>query len=143
MSIIKIKRSGTTGGAPTPLAQGELAYSFLAGTQSNGGDKLYLGTGVETAGDAANKHAVGGYYYTQKLDHVPGTLTANAALIVDASSKIDVLNVDNIRLDGNTISSTNTNGNVTIAPNGGGEIVLNGPVNLSGSTMSAGSSTFS
>ena len=32
------------------------------------------------------------------------------------------LNVDNLRLDGNTISSTNANGNITLTPNGSGVI---------------------
>tara|TARA_Y100001963_G_scaffold150829_1_gene232638 strand:- start:972 stop:2597 length:1626 start_codon:yes stop_codon:yes gene_type:complete len=32
------------------------------------------------------------------------------------------LNVDNIKLDGNTISSTDSNGNVTIDPNGSGDV---------------------
>lgn len=34
------------------------------------------------------------------------------------------LNVDNLRLDGNTFSSTNTNGNIIIDPNGTGQIQL-------------------
>jgi len=34
------------------------------------------------------------------------------------------VDVDNIRLDGNTISSTNTNGNLTLDPNGTGEVVI-------------------
>ncbi len=38
----------------------------------------------------------------------------------------DQLNVDNIRIDGNTISSTDTNGNVTIDPNGTGDTVMTG-----------------
>ena len=33
-----------------------------------------------------------------------------------------ILDVDNLRLDGNTISSTNTNGNIVIAPNGTGDV---------------------
>ena len=53
MSIIKIRRSGSSG-SPQELAQGELAYSYLGGTQSNGGDRLYIGTGTETNGVAAN-----------------------------------------------------------------------------------------
>ena len=121
MSVIKIKRSGSSG-APSALGQGELAYSYLAGTQANGGDRLYIGTGTETAGEAANIEVIGGKYFTEKLDHVPGTLTANSALIVDASSKIDVLNVDNITINGNEISSTDTNGNITLNPNGSGSI---------------------
>jgi hypothetical protein len=121
MSIIKIKRSGSSG-APSALGQGELAYSYLAGTQANGGDRLYIGTGTETAGEAANIEVIGGKYFTDKLDHVPGTLTASSALIVDASSKIDVLNVDNITINGNEISTTDTNGNLTLNPNGSGSI---------------------
>lgn len=34
------------------------------------------------------------------------------------------VDVDNIRLDANTISSTNTNGNLIVAPNGAGKILL-------------------
>ena len=121
MSIIKIKRSGTSG-SPSALAQGELAYSYLAGDVSNGGDRLYIGTGTETNGEAANIEVIGGKYFTQKLDHTPGTLTSNSAIIVDASSKIDILNVDNITINGNEISSTDTNGNIVLNPDGTGSI---------------------
>ena len=38
----------------------------------------------------------------------------------------DQLNVDNIRIDGNTISSTDTNGNVTIDPAGTGVVAITG-----------------
>jgi len=40
----------------------------------------------------------------------------------------DQLNVDNLRLDGNTISSTDTNGNVTIDPAGTGVTEINGKI---------------
>ena len=117
-SIIKIKRSGT-GGAPSTLKLGELAYSYLSGTQGNGGDRLYIGTGgVDGSGNANEIEVVGGVYFTDKLDHAPGTLTASSALIVDASSKIDVINVDNITIDANTISTTDTNGALVLSPNG-------------------------
>ena len=121
MSVIKIKRSGVSG-SPSALAQGELAYSYLAGTEANGGDRLYIGTGVETAGEAANIEVIGGTYFTSKLDHTPGTLTASSALIVDSNSKIDVLNVDNITINGNAITSTDTNGNIQLSPNGSGSV---------------------
>jgi hypothetical protein len=120
-SIIRVKRSAATG-SPTSLAQGEVAYSYLAGTPSNGGDRLYIGTGVETAGDAANIEIIGGKYFTSKLDHTPGTLTANSAIIVDSNSKIDILNVDNITINGNSIASTDTNGNIVLSPAGTGSI---------------------
>lgn len=122
-SIIRIKRSGATG-SPTSLAQGEVAYSYLPYNPETGqgGDRLYIGTGTETLGAAANIEVIGGKYFTQKLDHAPGTLTANSAIITDANNKIDVLNVDNITINGNTISSTDTNGNIVLDPNGTGSI---------------------
>ena len=126
-SVIRIKRSGSTG-APSGLASGELAYSALSGTQSNGGDRLYIGFGTpETSGIAPNMYVIGGKYFTDMLDHVSGTLTASSALIVDASSKLDNLKVDNLDLNGNTISSTDTNGNILLTPNGTGKTVITNP----------------
>ena len=62
-TIIKILRSsGTT--APNALAQGELALTFGAGTQGNLGDRLFIGTGTETNGVAANIDVIGGKYFT-------------------------------------------------------------------------------
>ena len=125
-SVIRIKRSSVTGN-PATLAAGELAYSNLTNNGSNGGDFLYIGMGSETSGNAANHFVIGGKYFTDMLDHTPGTLTASSGLIVDASSKLDNLKVDNLDLNGNTISSTDTNGNITLTPNGTGKLVLNNP----------------
>ena len=124
-TVIKIKNSGTSG-SPSAIGTGELAYSYLTGTESNGGDRVYIGTGTETAGVAANIDVIGGKYFTDKLDHTLGVRTANSAALLDASGKIDVWDVDNLKLDGNTISSTNTNGNIIITPAGAGNIILDG-----------------
>ena len=137
MSIIKIKRSSGFV-APTLLALGEFGYAYGTGTQANGGDRLYLGTGGETLGVANAIDVVGGKYFVDLLDHVHGTLTASSAIIVDANSKIDILNVDNLRLDGNTITSTDTNGNIVLDPAGTGVIQLNAPVEFSTSTTFTG-----
>ena len=137
MSIIKIKRSSGFV-APTLLALGEFGYAYGTGTQANGGDRLYLGTGGETLGVANAIDVVGGKYFVDLLDHVHGTLTASSAIIVDANSKIDILNVDNLRLDGNTITSTDTNGNIVLNPDGNGTIELEGPVNFSSTTTFTG-----
>jgi len=40
------------------------------------------------------------------------------------TGKFSQLDVDNLRLDANTISSTDTNGNITITPNGTGEVTI-------------------
>ena len=137
MSIIKIKRSSGVL-APTALALGEFGYAYGTGTQANGGDRLYLGTGGETGGVANAIDVVGGKYFADLADHVHGTLTASSAIIVDSNSKIDVLNIDNLTLDGNTITSTDTNGNIILDPNGTGTINLNGPVNFAASSTFTG-----
>jgi hypothetical protein len=124
-TVIKIKNSGTAG-SPSAIGTGELAYSYLAGTQANGGDRVYIGTGTETGGAAANIDVIGGKYFTDKLDHTLGVRTASSAALLDASGKIDVWDVDNLKLDGNTISSTNTNGDINITPAGAGSIILDG-----------------
>lgn len=129
-STIRIKRSGTSGN-PTTLAQGELAYSYFNGA---GGDRLYVGTGTETAGDAANHEVVGGKYYVDLLGGTGtapfGTLTARTAIITDSDSKIDNLKVDNIDLNGNTITTTNTDGNLILDANGNGAIRISNAYNL-------------
>lgn len=116
-SVIKIKKSGISA-VPNTLASGELAYSWIS-------DKLYIGYGTESVpGEADNIASIGGEYYTNYLEHTPGTLTASSALIVDANSKIDNILIDNLQLDGNSITSTNTNGNINITPNGTGSVIL-------------------
>lgn len=124
-SIIRIKRS-TTAGNPATLAAGELAYSGLTDNDSNGGDRLYLGLGTETNGNAASHLVIGGKYFTDLLDHTRGTLTASSALITDSNSKLDNLKVDNLDLNGNTISSTDANGNIVLDPNGTGYVSIIG-----------------
>jgi hypothetical protein len=140
-SIIRIKRSSTSGN-PTTLGAGELAYSALTNNDANGGDRLYIGIGTETAGDAANHIVIGGKYFTDLLDHTRGTLTASSALITDASSKLDNLKVDNLDLNGNTLSVTNSNGNLTLAANGTGFIdISTGVVKIASTTAATGSNT--
>jgi hypothetical protein len=118
---IRIKRSSTTE-APPQLKLGELAYSW-----ASGGDRLYIGAKGENEFGFANEIiAIGGEYFTSKLDHTPGILTANSAIITDINNKIDALNIDNITIDGNTISTTNTNGNIILDPNGTGDVDVSG-----------------
>jgi len=84
LTRIKILTTGATTSAPSNIKTGELAYSYVAGTQGNNGDRLYIGTGAESGGVASNVDIIGGKYFTNLLDHVHGTTTANSALIVDS-----------------------------------------------------------
>ena len=111
--IVKIKRSSSTA-TPSTLNQGEMAYSSSS-------DKLFIGQ----PGDA-EVTVIGGKLYMDMLDHTAGPLTASSALITDASSKLDQLKVDNLTFNGNTISISNTNGDLTLSPNGSGKIILDG-----------------
>lgn len=124
-SIVRIKRSEVSGN-PSMLAQGELAYSALIDNGSNGGDRLYIGMGTETNGNAVNHIVIGGKYFTDMLDHTKGVLTVSSALITDSNGKLDNIKIDNIDINGNTISALDANGNVNLSPNGSGHVVLSG-----------------
>ncbi len=126
-SFIRIKRStGTT--APSSLKFGELGVTLSgSGTQGNSGDRLFVGDNGE------NPQVVGGRYFTDLLSNVAGSVAsgANASTasngfvpILTADRKVDQWNVDNLRLDANVLSSTNTDGDIFFTPNGDGEVVI-------------------
>ena len=128
-SVIRIKRSSGTA-VPGSLQWGELAY--VTGIGSFGGtnqykDRVFLGD------DGNNVNAVAGRYYTSMMEHTPGALAGvtnsrnsdgGIVAILDNSRKIDVWNVDNITLDANTISSSDTDGDLILNPNGSGEVMI-------------------
>ena len=128
-SIIRIKRSSGTA-KPASLNWGEMAY--VTGIGQYGGtnqykDRIFLGD------DGSNVNPVAGHYYTSMMEHTPGALAGvtnsrnsdgGIVAILDSSRKIDVWNVDNITLDTNTISSTDTDGDLILNPNGSGEIMI-------------------
>ena len=136
-SIIRIKRSSGTS-KPSSLNWGEFGY--VTGIGSYGGtnqykDRIFLGD------DGTNANPVGGYYYTSMMEHTPGAIqgvqntrnsdngvvavlapSSNTGLGGANSLKVDQWNVDNIRIDGNVISSTDTDGDIDLDPNGSGEV---------------------
>ena len=102
-TVIQIKRSSNTS-APATLKLGEMAYTFGTGTQSNLGDRLFIGEGgVDGNGDANNITVIGGQYFADKLDHVDGTLTASSALTADSNSAITAINIGNSATVGGTL----------------------------------------
>ena len=94
-STIQIKRSTGTS-APSSLSAGELAVTFGAGTQSNLGDRLFIG-------DGSTVEVIGGKFFSDMLDHTQGTLTASSALTTDSNSAISDLNVGNHATTGGSL----------------------------------------
>ena len=128
-SIIRIKRSSGTA-KPASLNWGEMAY--VTGIGQYGGvnqykDRIFLGD------DGSNVNPVAGHYYTSMMEHTPGALNGvtnsrnsdgGIVAILDSSRKIDVWNVDNLTLDANTLSSTDTDGDIIFNPDGSGEVMI-------------------
>ena len=126
-SIIRVKRSTGINPPSSGLNFGELGLTVGVGTANNSGGRLFAGD------NASNAQVVGGRYYTDLLSLDPGkvasqvnpTTAANGFVaILDSDRKVDQWNVDNLTLDGNTFSSTNTDGDVIINPNGSGDIMI-------------------
>ena len=88
-AVIKIKRSEVSGN-PAVLGAGELAYSGLADNGSNGGDRLYIGMGTETAGNAVNRIVIGGKFFTDQITAATSANTAGTIVRRDASGNISV-----------------------------------------------------
>ena len=132
-SIIRVKRSTGTS-APSSLQFGEVGVTLSGGgTQGNSGDRLFVGD------NGGNPQVVGGRYFTDLLSNVAGSVAsaANASTaangfvaIVDQNRKVDQWNVDNLRLDANVLSSTNTDGDIFFTPNGSGEVVIGDDIKL-------------
>ena len=60
----------------------------------------------------------------------------------DGTDAIDALAVDNLKLDGNTISSTNTNGDITLDPNGTGNVVVSAVLTANAGSIGMGPAFF-
>ena len=103
-STIRIKRSSVSGN-PAVLAAGELAYSGLTDNGSNGGDRLYIGMGTETSGNAANHVVIGGKYFTDMVSAATSSNTANTIVKRDASGNISVGTITGT-VSGNASSAT-------------------------------------
>jgi len=82
---IQIRRSTGTSRANASLADGELAHLQGTGGPSNDGGRLLIGTPSNGVAE------IGGEYFTNFLDHVPGVTTASHALVTDGTSAVSVL----------------------------------------------------
>ena len=61
--IKHLTSSGTT--APNNLLKtGEIAYTYGTGSQSDNGQRVFIGVGTESGGIAPNQEIIGGKYFT-------------------------------------------------------------------------------
>jgi len=110
-NLIQIKRSLNTS-APGSLANGELAFTA-------NGDVLYIGSNSTVV-------AIGG-------KRVPGTLTANQALVANATSYLDAIKVANATIDKVYANGTFGTAGQVLTSNSTGGVFFAAPVtNLDG-----------
>ncbi len=141
IEVTNIKAKDGTASATIADSTGvmTIASSVLTTTDINGGtiDGAIIGGASAAAGTFTTATATTGNITTVNATTVDTTNievtnikakdgTASAT-IADSTGIITVstqLNVDNLNLSGNTLSSTDTNGNIVLAPNGTGDVQL-------------------
>ena len=79
-------------------------------------------TGAPGAGDLTN--AAGGAELAVNTADKRLYTKDSGGNVVEIGTNPTIINVDNLRLDGSTLSSTDTNGNINITPNGSGSTVV-------------------
>lgn len=110
--------------------------SLLAGTATLTGGSLTDSSGAISFGDEnlstsgtlnSGTHTIGNLSLASaSITHSSGTISfddenlTTSGNISGTEGIFGQLNVDNLRLDGNTLSSTNSNGNILLVPNGTG-----------------------
>lgn len=128
---------GGAGGGAATAVQGDATLPAtctekdLYQDTDSGGTEFYICTATNT---------------WTKAGTIGGTLgaTDDLAVCTDGTGgstigSCTVLNIDNLRLDGNTISSTDANGNINLTPNGTGQVVVPNGLQASPSVVFAGS----
>lgn len=110
--------SATITSSTAALTSGSVVAAPVAGTDIT--NKDYVDTLIGGAAGGVN----GNIQYNNA-----GGFGGDASFNTDGGGNIDIvgsLSVDNIDINGNAITSTDTNGDVAITPNGTGDLVLDG-----------------
>ena len=106
MATIRLKRSlGAL--APTSLVYGEIAVTLQQATQGtylNKAGRLFVGNAAQ------NPVEVGGEYYTELLNHQPGQINSNSAIITGAAGTVNHLSVVGV----STFGDLEINGDTTV-----------------------------
>ena len=158
-SIIRVKRS-TGNAAPSTINYGELAVTIANGTQGNKGGRLFVGDntspdpdpiviggkyytdmmqntpGTVAGGANANTGTLSNGFIPilerENSGHPGGSASGfgEVSAAVANMPRVNQWNVDNITIDGNTISSNNVDGDIRFVTNGGGQVIINDDTKL-------------
>ena len=121
MSILKVNEVQVFNGNTITLTATTTAAS---GAVTVGGNLTVSGA-ISSSDASTTRTNLGlGTIATQAADSVNIDGGAIDAVTIGTNSAVTDLRVDNLKLDANTISSTNTDGNITIDPNGAGNVVV-------------------
>ena len=157
-SIIRVKRS-TGNAAPSTINYGELAVTIANGNSGNLGSRLFVGNNdnpdpnpiviggkyftdmmnngpgeVRGKTNALNATASNGFIPILAVNYTghPGGSASGfgPAYASQTLPRVDSWTVDNLTLDGNTIYSNNTDGDIRLVPNGSGQVIINDDTKL-------------
>ena len=158
-SIIRTRRSTGTA-APATINFGELAVTVSNGTQGNLGGRLFVGDntspdpdpiviggkyftdmmsntpGTVAGGANANSGTLSNGFIPilnrENGGHPGGSATGfgEVSAAVANMPRVNQWNVDNITIDGNSISSNNVDGDIQFITNGGGQVIINDDTKL-------------
>ena len=158
-SIIRVKRS-TGNAAPASINYGELAVTIANGTQGNKGGRLFVGDntnpdpdpiviggkyytdmmqntpGTVAGGANANNGTLSNGFIPilerESSGHPGGSASGFGEVsgAVANMPRVNQWNVDNLTIDGNTISSNNVDGDIRFVTNGGGQVIINDDTKL-------------
>ena len=158
-SIIRTRRSTGTA-APATINFGELAVTVSNGTQGNKGGRLFVGDNTSpdpdpiviggkyytdmmqntpgTVAGGANANAgtlANGFIPILERENSghPGGSASGFGEISGAVAnmpRVNQWNVDNLTIDGNTISSNNVDGDIRFVTNGSGQVIINDDTKL-------------
>ena len=158
-SIIRVKRS-TGNAAPSTINYGELAVTIANGTQGNKGGRLFVGDntspdpdpiviggkyytdmmqntpGTVAGGANANNGTLSNGFIPilerESSGHPGGSASGFGEVsgAVANMPRVNQWNVDNLTIDGNTISSNNVDGDIRFVTNGGGQVIINDDTKL-------------
>ena len=128
--FLKTNGSGT-------LSFGTISSSFTLAADSGSNDTFNTSETLTFTGGTGIDTTVSDNEITYAIDNTVATLTGSQTLTnktltapvieggtVGDNTPVTVAKIDNVKIDGNTVSTTNSNGNLVMSPNGTGTVTV-------------------